>query len=110
MGVAARYCSSIAIARWARLRGSSTRAQSRHPLSATREYDPSMAETFDFVDYDVEKGWHFSDERTAVRYAAAGHAATGAVVEVVRLSEAGEAQHLVLPPNAPIARPSPNQI
>ena len=69
-----------------------------------------MAETFDFVDCDVEKGWHFSDERTAVRYAAAGHAATGAVVEVVRLSEAGEAQHLVLPPNAPIARPSPNQI
>jgi hypothetical protein len=69
-----------------------------------------MAETFDVVDCDVGKAWHFSEERTAVRYAAARHAATGAVVEVVRLTKGGGTQHLVLPPNAPIARPSPPQI
>ena len=73
-------------------------------LIMTREYDQNVAESFGVVDLGVGKAWRFADESTAVGYAAARHAATGAVVEVVRWTDEGAAQHLVLPPNAPVAR------
>lgn len=65
----------------------------------------SVTESFGVVDCDAGKFWRFSEESTAVRYAAARHAATGAVVEVARSTDEGAVQHLVLPPNAPLARP-----
>jgi hypothetical protein len=58
--------------------------------------------SYDVIDCDDGRMWRLGDEQTAVRYAAARHAATGHVVEVV--TTAGE-QRLVLPPDAPLARP-----
>jgi hypothetical protein len=62
-----------------------------------------MADSFTVVDCDARKAWSFSEERIAVRYAAARHAASGAVVEVIRSVGERATQHLVLPPDAPIA-------
>jgi hypothetical protein len=60
---------------------------------------------FDVIDCDDGRAWSLTDEADAVRYAAARHAATGNVVEVVRTTADGAEQHLVLPPDAPFARP-----
>jgi hypothetical protein len=59
---------------------------------------------FDVIDCDAGRAWRLSDEAEAVRYAAARHAATGNVVEVVRSTADAAEQHLVLPPDAPLAR------
>lgn len=64
-----------------------------------------MSEGFSVVDVGAGKAWGFADEAVAVRYAAGRHAATGTVVEVVRWSESGTTLHLVLPPDAPKAKP-----
>jgi hypothetical protein len=77
----------------------------RADLTISAGYDSSVTESFGVVDCDAGKAWRFSNESTAVRYAAARHAATGAVIEVVRWTKTGMAQHLVLPPDAPVARP-----
>jgi hypothetical protein len=63
-----------------------------------------MDMAFDVIDCDSGRALRLRDEPTAVRYAAARHAATGNVVEVVRWSEGEAHQHLVLPPDAPLAR------
>jgi hypothetical protein len=63
-----------------------------------------MDERFDVIDCDVGKWWRLREEQAAMRYAAGRYAATGNVVEVLRTTEAGVEQRLVLPPDAPIAR------
>jgi hypothetical protein len=63
-----------------------------------------MPESFGVVDVGIGKAWKFADKATAVRYAAARHAATGSVVEVVRWTQDGAQPHLLLPPDAPFAR------
>jgi hypothetical protein len=64
-----------------------------------------MDERFDVIDCNARCAWRMPDEATAVRYAAARHAATGNVVELVRTTAEGAEQKLVLPPSAPLARP-----
>jgi hypothetical protein len=64
-----------------------------------------MDERFDVIDCDDRKAWRLGDEPTAIRYAAARHAATGNVVEVVRTDQDGASQLMVLPPTSPLARP-----
>jgi hypothetical protein len=64
-----------------------------------------MDERFDVIDCDARRAWRVPDEATAVRYAAARHAATGNVVELVCTTADGAEQRLVLPPDAPLARP-----
>ena len=61
------------------------------------------SDRFDVIDCDAGRAWRLDEESAALRYASARHAATGNVVEVVRVD--GEAQHiLVLPPSRPCAR------
>jgi hypothetical protein len=64
-----------------------------------------MDEHFDVIDCDSGKGWRLHDEAAVIRYAAGRHAATGNIVEVVRTAPTGAARLLVLPPDAPLARP-----
>jgi hypothetical protein len=62
-----------------------------------------VSDSFTVVDCDTRRAWSFSDEPTAVRYAAGRHAASAAVIEVV---DGAGRQRLLLPPSAPHARPS----
>ena len=63
-----------------------------------------MEERFNVIDCDAGRGWTLRDEAAALRYAAARHAATGHVVEVVSTRADASDQRLVLPPDAPLAR------
>ncbi len=67
----------------------------------------SMHRHFDVIDCDSGRGWSLVDEANAVRYAAAQHAATGHVIEVVQVEATSAVQVIVLPPHAPEARPGP---
>ena len=74
----------------------------RSPLVAA-SYAYAMTDHFDVIDCEAGRGWSLIDETTAVRYAAAQHAATGHVIEVVRVHSDVIDQLLVLPPSAPVA-------
>ena len=63
-----------------------------------------MEQRLNVIDCDDGKMWSLREETTAIRYAAARHAATGHVIEVVRMTAEGGEQRLVLPPDAPLAR------
>jgi hypothetical protein len=61
-----------------------------------------MDETFNVIDCNAQRAWTLRDWGIAVRYAAARHAATGHVVEVVENSTGSSDRYLVLPPDAPM--------
>ncbi|MGI8715280.1 MAG: hypothetical protein ACR2NR_19285 [Solirubrobacteraceae bacterium] len=65
----------------------------------------SMVGHYNVIDCDAGRGWTLKDEQTAVRYAAARHAATGNVIEVIGTRDDGSESHIVLPPDAPVAIP-----